>query len=297
MKQILLILSLCIGFQSFSQGCGDAGACSIDAMKSSIAGNSSKNSFKVGTTLGLAQYQVFIVAPYLEYQRRIGKKLSLSAKLSTSIHQGKLATTYDLSDLYLISSYYARPKVKFLAGLKLPFNKANKKSNSIPLPMSYQSTLGTTDLIVGLAYISNHFSYSLAYQKVLIQNSNKFNKEDYHFVGIDTNYLSTTGYQRESDILLRVSYQANLAYKKHNFIYSLLPIIHLGKDSYLGKDGERISIEDSQGLTLNTNVFYQYKVSKSRYFELSVGAPLVARHARPDGLTSISFGIEYVVLF
>lgn len=299
MRKVLLILSLFISFQSYSQGCGDAGACSIDAMKNGFKDKQSfsKNSLKMGTTFGLAQYKVFIAAPYIEYRRYINTKLSLSAKISTAIHTGNITTTYDFSDIYLISSYHFSSKFRFLAGIKIPFNDANKKYNTIPLPMSYQSTLGTLDLILGVGYTQNHFSYSLAFQKVLVQNNNEFFKADYAFVGIDTNYLSTNAYQRESDVLLRISYQQQFRNKKHSIIYSLLPIFHLGQDSYQTSSNERVKIKDSEGLTLNLNVFYRYQVSEKKHFEFSLGAPVIARHSRPDGLTSLSIGIEYVILF
>lgn len=303
MKNKILILAIATMFfysNTYSQGCGDAGACSIGVMKVSDQDSTNiknKNFFKIGTTFGLAQYDVKIVSPYMEYTRILSGHFKASVKLSSSAHYGDLTTTYGLSDLYLTGAYSFLSNFTFVAGIKLPLNKADMSLDGLDLPMSYQSTLGTTDLITGLTYRKKAFSFSLAYQQPISQNNNGFYLEDYPVNTIDTNYLSTNGYYRQSDVLLRLSHTLNFKNKKMTLISSILPIYHLGKDTYINKLNEEVEIDESQGLTLNLNLFYQYKLTDKSRIELSVGAPIRTRTARPDGLTAISIGLEFLQMF
>ena len=47
----------------------------------------------------------------------------------------------------------------------------------------------------------------------------------------------------------------------------------------------RRPVYNSKGLTLNGNIFFDYKLKKGNSFELSIGAPFIVRDQRPDGLT------------
>ena len=80
-------------------------------------------------------------------------------------------------------------------------------------------------------------------------------------------------------------------------ISSILPIYHIGDDSFVNKQNETQDIIGSKGLTLNLNIFYQYKFSDSRTIEFSVGAPVVSREVRPDGLSQFALGVEYSITF
>ena len=163
--------------------------------------------------------------------------------------------------------------------------------------MSYQTSLGTIDVIAGISYTKKNLSLTLAYQQPLTQNKNKFFIEDYTSEQIDSNYISTNSYYRESDILLRLSYNYNFKNKKMTLISSILPIYHIGDDSFVNKENQKQNIPGSKGLTLNLNIFYQYKLTDSQKIEFSVGAPVVSRESRPDGLSQFAVGLEYSINF
>ncbi len=77
---------------------------------------------------------------------------------------------------------------------------------------------------------------------------------------------------------------------------AILPIYHVGDDSYEDASGRTRVIEESGGLTLNANCRAAYAISSQHSIGLSLGFPLVTRDARPDGLTrEYVAGIEYVV--
>jgi hypothetical protein len=44
-------------------------------------------------------------------------------------------------------------------------------------------------------------------------------------------------------------------------------------------------IEESNGLTININLFLDYNISQKSSLNLSHGSPIIVRKVRPDGLT------------
>lgn len=301
MKKLFTIVIIFIfTINLIAQGCGDAGACSINFMKATHLDNSDytiKNKLKVGNTFGLAQYKVLVISQYLEYSRFFNPRISTSIKLTSSLHYGDITTTSGFSDIYVSAKYNIGSKLNIIGGIKLPFNKSDKTKNNIMLPMSYQTSLGTTDLISGISFLNKNFMFLLAYQKPITQNNNTFFISDYPIGTIDTNYQSTNGYYRQDDILLRVSYTHNLKNNKWILIYSILPIYHTRNDTYTTELDKVEEINNSKGLTLNLNIFLQYKISELEIIEVSVAAPIISRKARPDGLISMSLGVEYSFSF
>jgi hypothetical protein len=283
-----------------AQGCSDAGFCSMNSIKDNEKTDSTsdaKNQIKFGLNYGTAQNNVLIFTSYGEYSRNIGKKISTSIKLLYSVHHGDITTTNGLTDFIVSLNYKITGNLKVIGGFKIPFNKSNYEENGNSLPMAYQTSLGTYDVIVGLSQHINLFGITLAIQQPLSENNNTFFWEDFLNNSNYSKFLSTNAYERKGDILLRLSYYTKFRNDKFVFIPSLLPIYHLGNDTYINKSGVSTKINGSQGLTLNLNTLLQYKMSKTSYVELSLGAPVIARKIRPDGLSQFAIGIEYVVNF
>jgi len=283
-----------------SQGCSDAGFCTVHSIKPIEVSDSSsvvKNLINTGFSIGVAQYSVLIVSPYVEYSRIFNKRFTTTLKLLYSVHGGDLTTNHGLSDIILTTNYKVSSFINLIGGFKIPLNSANSTLYGLSLPMSYQTSLGTFDAIAGISYKKKSFSFTFAYQQPLTQNENKFFVEDYPPGTIDSNYQSTNNYFRKADLLLRMSYNHKIKNKRMALIYSVLPIYHIGDDTFVDKENIRQEIEGSRGLTLNLNIFYKYKLSDSQAIELSLGAPVVSRDSRPDGLSSFSLGIEYSVNF
>ena len=62
----LLIFVVVVSNNIYSQGCSDAGFCSIGSIKNS-ANSSSKNSLSFGAAFGIGEQSVFVTTPYLQY--------------------------------------------------------------------------------------------------------------------------------------------------------------------------------------------------------------------------------------
>ena len=84
--------------------------------------------------------------------------------------------------------------------------------------------------------------------------------------------------------MIRGTYKWQLN-EKIDFSSSLLSIYHLGKDSFIDENNVKQTIEGSDGLTINLNLFFDYELSDSSNIHLSFASPLIVREIRPDGLT------------
>ena len=76
-----------------------------------------------------------------------------------------------------------------------------------------------------------------------------------------------------------------------------MPIYHLKNDEYKDTNGIRKSINGSEGLTLNVNSVLRYKITKTAFFDLTVGLPVMSRTSRPDGLSQLALNLQYGIKF
>lgn len=291
---------------SYGQGCSDAGVCTIHSFKNNTEkygeGDKNNNEILVGFAFGKGERSISYYTPYIQYTRSITDRTSVTGKLVLSAISGELARTTGLGDLFLSVNHAIDIKKKwqksFVAGLKIPFDKADIIKDGIHLPMPYQVSLGTTDLILGVNIVRKSFGATLALQQPLTSaNENKFLPEDYSSHVLASRYLPTNRFGRKGDVLLRLSYNFILS-DKWKLRPGLLSIYHLGNDSYVDANNIKREINLSDGLTLNANIFLAYKVNKTAEFELSLGTPFVVRTNRPDGLTrSFVAAVEYKFSF
>lgn len=301
-SSVMLLIS-----QANAQGCSDAGVCSIHAIKNNTSASGKTddkdNDVVVGFSFGKGERNTSVYTPYVEYTRSITDKTSVTGKVSFSAVNGELANTTGPGDFFVSVNHAIDNKRKwqksFVVGLKIPFDQGDIVKRGTHLPMPYQTSLGTTDLVLGLSYIYKSFGATLALQQPLKKmNGNRFLPDDYPATSLAAKYLPTNLFERKGDALLRFSYNFDLNNSKFSIRPSLLGIYHLGNDSYSDMNKMRIEIDKSRGLTLNGNVFVGYRVNKTSALELSAGAPFVVRTNRPDGLTrSFVASLEYKFSF
>jgi hypothetical protein len=294
-KLLTLFLALSPALTLFSQGCSDAGFCTVGSLKSpdsDTAQPTTFNQLKIGLSLGRADYEITTVASFLEYNRQFGKYWSASAKLTQLAQSGNGISVNGLSDVFLTGVYNPR-KLAYTLGIKVPLTDGNRSYNGQPLPLDYQSSLGTLDLIAGISRKWSNFRLTAAIQQPLAQNNNRFFPMAHDSASVLFDIPATNGFHRKGDVLLRATY--DFAAGKHwKLIPGLLPIFHLGEDTYLDASGSRETISGSSGLTLNGTLFVHYAFNEHHKLEASFGTPFVARTVRPDGLTrKYVFGVEY----
>jgi hypothetical protein len=269
-----------------SQGCSDAGFCSLDGIQSLDSHNNSfKNRFTIGTSYGIADHGITIIAPFLSYQRSLIENLSISTKLTSIQQKSEEVENSGLSDFFISANYKISNKTNLTAGTKLPLSNGNEVYNSVyPYPLDFQPSLGTTDIIVGFATNFKKLEINVATQLPVSQGKNTFIAEVYDTSNFFSEFQSTNNYQRKGDLLLRGTYEIEQT-EKIRFTSSLLSIYHLGNDIYVDENNIENEIEESNGLTININLFLDYNISQKSSLNLSLGSPIIVRKVRPDGLT------------
>ena len=224
-------------------------------------------------------------------------KFGIDLKLTSLAQNGNDISTFGLSDIYLNTNYKINEKTTFTFGAKIPLSDGNKMKENISLPMDYQSSLGTFDLIIGVGYKINNIQLVGALQQPLSQNNNRFIAENYPVNSEFREFQTTNSFKRSGDILLRASYLIKIG-DKFKISPSLLPIYHLTNDRYTDVLGVEKDIKGSQGLTLNGNAYFDYEINHKSDLQLNLGVPFVIRDSRPDGLTrSFVVNLEYRIRF
>lgn len=298
-KQLLLSVLILLFFnRCIAQGCSDAGFCTLQYHQQQTTKENKllRNSITADINFGLGDGNTKILTPSLLYSRKISRNYSWDNKFTASYISGSLGSTFNTGDWYTTVNYAVprrnKKEINFLAGVKIPFTSANDKINGQPLPMAYQTSLGTYDLLLGTAWVLNKkIDINAAFQlPVFNNNKNSFIKEN----STDTHFETTNKFNRKPDGLLRLGYILNSNNKKWMLRPNVLAIYHFGNDSYENIFGKRQIIPESSGLTLNLNIQAQYKISGSRAIGFSVATPVIVRDVRPDGLTrSLTIGVNY----
>ena len=283
---------------AFSQGCSDAGICSVNHGFTTEE-KAFKNHIEIATIFGAGESDVLYFSPYVSYTKRFNDRFSLSSKVTFSTAHGSFGTRSQFGDAFLIGNYTFKEKNNkqwsTLAGLKFPFTASNLKINGYSLPLDYQSSLGTVDLFLGTNLRYKKWDFNAAIQiPVFNLNKNSYFKE---YGGTD-DFPSTNLFERKPDGLLRATYSIKTPNKKFTFKPNVLFIYHLGEDSYENIFGQRENINGSDGLTILGNLITLYNLSKQSSLELSLATPFVVRDVRPDGLTrSFVLGLQYQYSF
>ena len=282
----LIMNAVLISTKTQAQGCSDAGACTIPGF---LPDFESKSPFQLDfrTSLEGSEPGALIISPQLWLHVQRSKKFRADLKLPFWLVNdpdfGNVASFSDpvVSFSWLVFSQDAH-NIDVIAGMRIGMNNANLKGKTGDLPMDYQSSLGTTDIIFGGKYGFNGLSASLALQFPVWQyntNQNVVRKyveyyDDFDFV---------LEYERMADLVIRVDRR----WEVNNWFFQvgLLPIFHLANDKIRSREnlGE-VLIEGSKGLTINVpfSAFYQLQ---NWSFGIQGGFPVVVRNERPDGLT------------
>jgi hypothetical protein len=273
---------------AFAQGCSDAGFCSIGSLAHDTK-KAKSGQLKISLPVGSGDENVFVFTPAIEYTHAIGN-WQLQGKLTGNYASGNLGSAVGAGDVFLSGTYQLptekKWKTAFTLGGKFPLNQSNLKEGTLSLPMQYQSSLGTIDLIAGVSFSSDRWKWAAGWQQPLTgANRNNF-LPVYWNDETAMKYPSTNDFNRKADVLLRSSYRV-LEKKSLSLEAGLLGIYHVAEDTYVNANvsNRPISIEGSHGLTLNATAAFEFKAGDRITFGIIGGVPLVVRDVRPDGLT------------
>lgn len=287
---------LLLSFSSnvFSQGCSDAGFCTMGAMKPDQPFNK-KVEFKLRTMeisfyRGTTTLTPVVYVATADFGFYVNSKTSLQIKLPYQAVTGKLADTSGPGDISLCLTRNLRSTersdINVSIGTKIPTNKSDKETDGRPLPMYYQTSLGTYDFISGVSYINRNWLLATGIQIPLNKNENQFlwgawkGTEEEAYVN---RYSRAKELKRGTDVMIRV--ERNFRFSRLNFTAGLLPIYRITSDEFTNPAGKRFKPDNAKGLALSAIMTAGYSFNVQSGVKLLLGRKLVQRHENPDGLT------------
>ncbi len=308
---ISILLTIAFTTKLSAQGCSDAGFCTMGAMQPDQEFNKNLpvRLRSVALTLyeGQANTSPSIRAAILDLGLRIFEKIDLQFKIPYMTVSGNFGQTSGIGDISFAAtkSIGSSPTHDWLGtvGLKIPTGNSNlmQEEEQVVLPMYYQVTLGTYDLIAGTSYITKDWMFSFGYQQPIIhQNKNTFQAEPARWdwyeggIGYVKEHDEAVDLRRGADVMMRV--ERNFRLSQFNFNAGLLPIYRITKDQGRNPDGEYEKIEGTRGLALSGLVGAGYNFNIYSNLSLIVGFKITDRAVNPDGLTRkhvINFAYTY----
>ena len=245
--------------------------------------------FLISTTYGEGDNGTSIIVSQIEANLRLkNEKTFAQIKLPYTFISGKLGSINGLGDITISATHImfseSKSSLSFSGGFKIPTNKSNRSLNNLPLPMVYQTSLGTTDILLGAKYTFKKWDGTIGYQHSFDANNNQY----VHQSGVEdpatyNSFFESKILRRADDAIFRIN--RNFIGKKINFSTGLLFIYHLKDDMYSDSKGKVVTAIGSKGLTLNINLAGTIALSKKVDFVFIYANPIVTRKSRPDGLT------------
>jgi hypothetical protein len=288
---LLFVISMRSGF---SQGCSDAGFCTMGAMKPDQPFNKKISlrlrSIEVSFYRGTTPLTPIIYVATADLNFSLNSRTSFQIKLPFQAVRGQLARTSGVGDISLCvtRTLVSNEKfdVNFSIGGKIPSNNSSKDVDGLPLPMYYQTSLGTYDFITGISVISRKWLFATGIQHPFNKNGNQFlweawqgtSEEDYI-----NRYNQSKELKRGTDIMLRV--ERNWRFSRLNFSLGILPIYRINNDEISLANGTRVKPQGAKGLALSGIFTAGYSFNVKSGIKFLAGHRIVQRDTNPDGLT------------
>lgn len=323
LRTILLAVPVLLFERSLAQGCSDAGACTagpvgqLQLWQDSVPYQAPyRHNARLGFSYANGEQGTIITQVNPEINIGFAKNWSLQLKTSYISAHGDLGENNGVGDLFATTSHAFINKtdrsLSGAIGFRLPTGSTDALAPGIPagetmlnvlapLPMPYQTGLGTTDLILGINWRYKRYVAAVAYQHVLVQNNeNQFTHSAWFNDPLVTSYFESRGLRRADDLVVRAQYAYGCG--RLSLQPGLLAIYHVADDTRLNdavrgpNEPERITLTGSKGLTLNVTVDLRFKLAEHWALEASFGAPVITREVRPDGLTRenvTAVGLQY----
>lgn len=276
------------------QGCSDAGFCTMGAMKPDQPFNKKiemkLRSIELNFYRGTTTMTPVIYVATADFNFNLNSKTSFQFKVPYQAVTGRLANTSGTGDLSICftRNVYAAPTfdINLSWGAKLPSNRSDKTEHGRPLPMYYQTSLGTYDLIAGVSRISRQWLFATGIQVPLSENHNRFLWEAWEGTGEEEyvlGYNQAKSLKRGTDVMLRI--ERNFRFSRLNFTLGLLPIYRITNDEVTNPKGIRIKPEHAHGLALSGIFTTGYSFNVRSGIRLLLGHSIRQRQVNPDGLT------------
>lgn len=283
-KFLLLLLLYSISYSIINaQGCSDAGVCSLD-------NEESENKYKISLTqsFGISD-KVLILTSTLKGKFKIYDTY-ITAHVPFVHARNRRHYASGLGDI-LLSIGLPFDNFTINTGSKIATNNADKTfNNTSTLPMAFQSSLATNDLIFALNYKYENYKFTIGYQHVLssnVKNEHIIQNEN------DSILYSTYNLKRGNDIMLSAiskiedgdftyTYGTNLIYRLTKTKYDKPPNY---EEKYpLFPMQNNMEVNGSDGLTMNLLGSIHNELNDYSELILDIGFPIIYRKHIIDGL-------------
>lgn len=307
-KELLVVIFLWLfSITAYSQGCSDAGFCTMGAMKPDQA-YSKKINFKL-RSIEVSQYKgtttltPIVYVANLDVSLGITEKTGIQVKLPYQWTTGNFGQASGMGDISLSITHnihrFKNYELNATLGMKIPSNKADLTSQGrkvpgsegLVFPMYYQVSLGSWDIVAGASLINERWLFAIGYQNALTANNNTFKWSDWDPIyqeGNATGYVHrydiATKLKRGSDIMMRV--ERNFRFARYNFNIGLLPIYRITHDQIIDKTTKKyVKPVGTTGLALSVLGGFGYNFNINNSIKLTYGRKITQRDVNPDGLT------------
>lgn len=337
---LLLLLFLLQNHSIRAQGCSDAGFCTMGAMRPN-QGFSKKVNLRVRSVefsqyYGLTSFYLRILSYTADVNIGITNRLTAQVKLPYQFVFGGLGNTQGLGDISISLTQNLINKEAFQinlsVGSKIPTGNSNITKNVAdrngvsadrPLPMYYQTTLGTYDIIAGISLATKNWLFSTGIQIPLNKNGNQFLWGSWNKTADSARaqqYPKSRDLKRGTDVMFRV--ERNFRFSNWNTYIGLLSIYRITKDKFLdvplvngverevvthnhffeqniGTDNFAISLLVGGGYRFNTKSGIKAMIGYRLLDRISIqkfGARDFEMKRNPDGLSRLlvtNIGYEY----
>lgn len=299
-------LSLAVCFASTAtvkaQGDSDPGLSNFGALRmgTSLAVSEEeyeyqKTHFSLSHSFSEGEQNVKIMSPALDIRVPLQEMGFFDIRLPYHVASGDLGNVWGVGDLtfgytHVLHEIESDWILQFSAAGMFGMGTSNDtKGGTRPLPMVYQSNLGSTDVIVGASMSwKQYLTVGLGYQQPVF----RYNQNDYDRLGVtndpvysNSTYQITRMLYRNGDLMLRVEGRYNGS--RAGVSASPVALYHLDNDLYTDRGGLLREIKGSRGFTLNlaANAFVRLGRYASMKLDVSAGLPVITRDVVPDGLT------------
>jgi hypothetical protein len=240
----------------------------------------------------------------------LNSRTSFQVKLPYQFITGRLANTSGMGDISLCFTKNLKTTEKYdvnlSLGTKIPTNGSDKSIDGRPLPMYYQTSLGTYDAIAGISLITKRWLFATGIQVPLNENNNQFvwNKwADHAESDYADRYNQAKNLKRGTDVMVRV--ERNFRFARFNFSLGLLPIYRINLDEITRSGKEAGSPEftnfknpDAKGLAMSGIFTTGYNFNVRSGVKALIGHKIIQRDFNPDGLTrELVTSFSYVYRF
>jgi hypothetical protein len=276
---------------AIAQGSGDVGFGTIQSFKPALLPSLNDTTYKpivsVGTWFQSSDYLILGAGLQIGIRKRWSPFLSTDFLITSLYQSNDLIGMGGLGDLFGMINLKLSKKTTLSVGTKMPLSNGDLRYNGYSMPMDYQPSLGTYDLIAGITRQFAGFDFAFAYQKSLNSNENTYYE-----------ISKSTGFYRSPELMARFSYPLNYS-KNVRVTPGIQPVYHLSNDKKLDENSNWIQLNNSKGLCVNAQLFIESKLSTHHSFQTTIsGTPYKQMRHRPDGLYKIIYVLfEYQYSF